>query len=108
MNGLEQKLSSLRLAEPSADLDRRMAAAFLSAGRTRKRSPKAVFWWPLAAMAAAGVMTALLVVAPRRSGPAPQTVVYQLAAQGRMRQMLLNPAPSRDGLPRLVVRVEPP
>ena len=47
----------------------------------------------------AGGMAALLVVSARRSFPAPVAAVYQIEAEGRLREMLLNPPPPEAGLP---------
>ena len=108
MDELEQRLRSMRLAAPSADLDRHMDDVFLTARRIRNGSRKAVFCWWLAAVTAAGGTAALFLMAPRRSPPAPHAIVYQVEAQGRMRQMLLNPAASRDEPPRFIIHVSTP
>lgn len=105
MNELEQRLKSMRLAAPSAELDRRMDDAFLAAGRTRKKPRKTVFWWWLAALTAIGSVTALLLVSPDRSPLAPKSVVYRIEAQGCMRQMLLDPAENQSRLPPFVVYI---
>ncbi|HVZ63604.1 MAG TPA: hypothetical protein VG936_03375 [Lacunisphaera sp.] len=104
MDDLEQHLQRARLAEPSADLDRRIEAAF-----SARRNPPAVavvsmrHWW-LGAIAAGLSLAAGLVVSIRREPPRPETVVYQIEAEGRLRDMLLNVAPEPEGLPNFAGR----
>lgn len=111
MDELEQKLKAMRLAAPSTDLDRRMDDVFsMAAARNQKGSRRPVFYWWLAAVTAGSGMAALFVVAPRRSPSTPETVavVYHIEAQGRMRQMLFNPAASQDQPPRFLLRDSTP
>lgn len=106
MDDLEQRLQSARLAAPSAELDRRLDQAFRAARRPRRRSRPGWFWWSLAGVTAAGAMAALLFASIGRPPPAPRQVVYRIEARGALRQMLLDPAASREGRPHFVVRVE--
>lgn len=108
MDELEQKLKHTRLAVPSAELDRRIDDAVAAARRRRNTSRKAAFWWWTTALATAGSLTALLVVFPRRSFPAPEVEVYRIEAQGRMREMLLGPIINRDAAPQFVFHVNTP
>ncbi len=106
MNDLEQRLQSMRLAAPSADLDRRLDDAFRAAGRAGQRSRKPVFWWSFAAATAAvATAAAVLLMWPRRPEPVPRQVVYRVEAQGRLRQLLLDPAGRRDERPNWVAQV---
>ena len=108
MNELEQKLKSADLAAPSAELDRRIDAAFSVARRTGNGSRKPAFWWWLTAATAAGVFTALFIVSPRSSSPVPGRMVYRIEAQGCMREMLLNSTAIRREQPRFDLRVTTP
>ncbi|HWA86581.1 MAG TPA: hypothetical protein VG710_10190 [Opitutus sp.] len=99
MNELEQRLKNARLAPPSAALERRIEDAFANARRRRRAARQGALWWWTAALATAGGMAALLVVSARRSFPAPVAAVYQIEAEGRLREMLLNPPPPEAGLP---------
>lgn len=109
MDELEQRLKPARLAAPPAELDRRIDAAFAAARRRRRAARQGAFWWWTAALATAGGMTALLAVSTRRTFPTvPEVAVYQIEAQGRLREMLLNPTAPRDVLPRFVVHESTP
>ncbi len=107
MNDLEQELSALPLAAPSADLDRRLRDAFAVAARTPKPARTATLWWWLATATVAGAATAMLLLSLRPPPPSAPQIVYRIEAQGRMRQLLLAPPASRARSPRLVVRTNP-
>jgi hypothetical protein len=104
MDDYEQKLKHTRLVAPSAALDRRIEDTFAAARRRREEARKSEFWWWLAALATVGGMTALVVISPRRSFPATEVAVYRIEAQGRLREILLNPAISREPAPQFIVR----
>jgi hypothetical protein len=103
MDELEHKLKQARLAAPSAELDRRIGAAFATARRRRETSRRPEFWWWVAALATAGGMAALLVVSAHRPLPASAVAVYHVEAEGRLREMLLDSSAPQDVLPRFVV-----
>jgi len=107
MDELEQKLREARLAEPSADLDRRIAAAF-GAARPPVASPRrlGLAWW-LAAAAAGGV-AALVWLTPEPAAPARRETIYRFEAQGRMRDMLLNAPGNGDITPAFVIQAGRP
>ena len=107
MDELEQRLKAMRLAAPPAEMDRHVDGIFSSA-RTRKQPRQAAFYWWLAATASVGGVAVLLLVAPRPSPPVPDAMVYHVEAQGRMREMLLNPSKNRDELPPFIVRITTP
>lgn len=96
MNELEHKLRTLRLAAPSAELDRRLEETFSTARKGTVRSHNPGAWWWLASLATAGGMAALLAVAPRWSPPDPTPQVVLLEAPVLLREMLLNPAGGRE------------
>jgi hypothetical protein len=106
MNELEQDLRAMRLAAPSAELDRRLMDAFAAAGRTRRPALKATPWWWLAAVTTAGAVAALLLAWPSSAASSP--VVYRIEAQGRMRALLLEPPAGRERPPRFVLRAGAP
>ena len=103
MNELERSLQSAPLAAPSASLDRRMGDLF-AAAHTPSRSRTAFPWAWLAGTAAFAAMLVLLLALPQGSlPPAPKTVAYQVEAQGRMRQLLLEPPAGPDSLPHFLL-----
>jgi hypothetical protein len=108
MNELERNLANLRLAAPSAALDRRMSDTFSVAARTVSLSRRTSFWWWLAALAASGAVGALLLVSPWPLHPRPEQIVYRIEAKGPMRLLLLEPPASANRLPRLVVNGSTP
>ena len=61
-------------------------------------------------MATIGGMAAVFVVSAPRSLPAPAVAVavYHIEAQGRLREMLLNPAASSEAAPLFVFHVYTP
>ncbi len=97
---LEENLRAMRLAAPSVDLDRRMAALFASAPRAGRG------WW-LAALATAGVAAAALVLlSPPPPVPAPaRPVGYQVEAPSPLREWLLTPPPESQPPPTMIVTV---
>lgn len=100
MDDLEQRLRAARLTEPSPGLDRRIEAAF----REVRRDPRPTDhphprWW-LGALAAGLSLAAGLLVSIRPTPPPPRPVVYQIEAEGRLRDLLLNPAGNTEALPR--------
>lgn len=102
MDDHEQKLKHARLAAPSAALERRIEATF-AAARRREKAPKPAVWWWLAALATFGGVTALVVISPRRSVPTTEVTIYRIEPEGRLREILLNPAISREPAPQFVV-----
>ena len=101
MDEYEQKLKCTPLVAPSKALDRRIEGAFAAARRRREAvAPK--FWWWLAAVITVGGVTALVVISPRRP-LATTDVVYRVEAPGQLREILLNPAISREPAPQFVV-----
>lgn len=104
MDDLEQRLQAAPLAEPSAELDRRIDAALRAA---RETGPSGVVsagpkWW-LGAVAAGLSLAAGLLVSIHRAPPRPAPVVYHIEAEGRLRDMLLNPASAREALPQFSI-----
>jgi len=105
MNDLENKLASLPLTAPSAELDRRLDAAFATAAASFPARTVS-FRWSLAALAVAGAAAALALLLRSPSLPTPQ-IVYRIEARGPLRELLLEPPSARTPPPRLVVRVRP-
>ena len=103
MEDYEQKLKHQRLAAPSAALDRRIEDTFAAARRGRERATRPAFWWWLAALATVGGVTTLVVISPRRPVPTTEVTIYRIEAEGRLREILLNPAISREPSPQFVV-----
>jgi len=108
MSELERNLANMRLAAPSADLDRRMSDTFSDAARTAPSSRRTSFWWWLAAATVAGAAAALLLVSPWSLHPRAEQMVYRIEAKGPMRQLLLDPPASAHRLPLLVVNGSTP
>lgn len=103
MTELERNLASLRLAAPSAALDRRMSDTFSAAARTAPSSHRTSLWWWLAALTAAGAATVLLLFAPGSRPPRPERLVYRIEAKGPLRRLLLDPPASASDLPHFVI-----
>jgi hypothetical protein len=108
MSELERDLANLRLAAPSAALDRRMHDTFSAATRTPSSLRRTSPWWWLGALAATGAVVTLLLVSPWPLHPRPEQIVYRIEAKGPMRQLLLEPPASANRLPRLVVNGSTP
>jgi len=108
MDELEQRLREARLAEPSADLDRRVVAAFGAARPPVAAPRRPVSGWWLATAAAAGGVAALLWLTPEPAAPARRETVYRFEAQGRMRDMLLNTPGNDDVAPAFVIQAGRP
>jgi hypothetical protein len=107
MDDLEQRLKRMSLTAPSARLDQRIAEA-VAAARRRQQTPRlAPSWWWTMPLAMAAGMAALFVVSERRSFP-PEVTVYRIEAQGHMREMLLNPATTREAAAQFVFSVNSP
>ena len=108
MDELEAQLKRARRAAPSAELDRRLEAAFAAARRRRSASHRGAFWWSTAIVATLGAAAALVLVASHRPVPAPTVAVYHIEAEGRLRDMLLNPTAPREIAPQFVVHIDTP
>ena len=99
MDDLEQKLQSMRLASPPASLDRRIEETFAAAWRNAaEREAPGLLWWLTRVAAGAGV-AALIFVAILRPIPPAAPAVYQVEAEGRLRDMLRNTVAEHDGPP---------
>lgn len=90
----EQRLRTLRLARPSAELDRRMDDLFSAAAHAPTARPG---WWfvlmaPLAGVAAA---LAIFTVQAQRPAPVPAPLVCRIEPAGLMREMLVPATPTR-------------
>lgn len=108
MKEFEQKLCSLRLAEPSSKLDRRIEESFSAAERkAQARVRKAAWWWLLGPAIAAGGVITVLALSPRPAPVRAGIVVYRVEAQGRLREMLLQPAASSRAPSAFSVQIEP-
>jgi hypothetical protein len=108
MSELERILANLRLAAPSAALDRRMSDMFSATTRTPPSLRRTSLGWWLGALAATGAVVTLLLVSPWPLHPRPEQIVYRIEAKGPMRQLLLEPPASANRLPRLVVNGSTP
>ena len=100
---LEQRLRSLRLASPSAELDQRMHELFAGAAKARATRPGGwlVLMAPLAGVAAALAIFSMQVPPP---APVPEPLVCHIEPTGMMRDMLV-PA-TRGALPFLEAAVQ--
>lgn len=108
MDQFEQTLKDARLSEPSSDLDRRINNAF-AAARGRRSKPRGTrLWWWMAALLTAGSGAILIFVSAHRSLPASEVIVYEIEAQGRLREMLLNPRTTDGAAPQFVYRSKTP
>lgn len=90
----EQRLRALRLARPSAELDRRMDDLFAAATNAPVARPG---WWfalmaPLAGVAAA---LAIFTMQAQRPAPVPPPLVCRIEPAGLMREMLVPATPTR-------------
>jgi hypothetical protein len=85
---LEQRLHALRLARPSAELDRRMDELFAA---TEAPLPRKVGWWFVLTAPLAGVAAALTVFTIQAQRPAsvPTPIIWQIEPKGLMREMLV-------------------
>ena len=108
MSELERDLANLRLAAPSAALDRRMNDTFSAVTRPSPSSRRTSLGWWLVGVTATGAVAALLLVSPWPLHPRPEQIVYRIEAKGLMRLMLLNPPASANRQPRLVVNGSTP
>ncbi len=104
MNDPEKHLRDLRLAPPSADLDRRMDDAFAAAADAnpiwRRR------WWWLTALPLGTAATFLFLLLRPVPEPPPspaRAVVYEIEPQGLMRDLLLTPPTRLRAPPKLSV-----
>lgn len=100
---LEQRLRALRLARPSAELDRRMDDLLAGAANVPTARPG---WWfalmaPLAGVAAA---LAIFTMQAQRPAPVPAPLVCRIEPAGLMREMLV-PA-MRSALPAFEATVQ--
>ena len=103
MNELERDLKAARLAAPSSAFDHRMNELFAAAAHSRPSRRKATLPWWLAGLTAFGAAAASLLVAPLPHPLPPAPIDYRIEAQGRMRQLLLDPPTSANQLPRFVM-----
>jgi hypothetical protein len=103
MNELERDLKAARLAAPSSAFDHRMNELFAAAAHSRPSRRKATLPWWLAGLTAFGAAAASLLVAPLPHPLPPAPIDYRIEAQGRMRQLLLDPPTNANQLPRFVM-----
>jgi len=103
---LEQHLRALRLARPSAELDRRMDDAFRQASVSDVSMPRR--WWWLAALAAGAVAASLaLIMKPTAVPASPAPVVYHIEAPDVMREWLVPTSIESRPPPVVIVSVLP-
>jgi hypothetical protein len=103
MDHFEEHLRTFRLAPPSAELDRLMDNAFERTADPGSAAPSWLRWWWLVLPVTGAVAAALLLTVRPRLAPAPPgPVVYQIEAQGRMREWLLA-APIKAQAPPVVL-----
>lgn len=109
MNDLEKHLRTIRLASPSAELNRRMQDTFKQAAGAVPSTSRASRRWWLVALPATGVAAALLLALLRPASPPVATpvrpIVYEIEPRGLMREMLLTPPVRLQQPPMLVVSV---
>jgi hypothetical protein len=110
MDDFEQKLAARRLAQPSAELDRRVDDAFRAARGAAHPARKFAGWWWLAAATAFGGAAALVLVSTRQPTRVVVSVpvVYRVEAQGQVREMLLNPETEPEQPPPFTVSADTP
>jgi len=108
MNDLEQKLKNMRLADPSADLDRRMNETLGAVARTPLSSRGLGRWLQVSAWAASGAAAVFLLVllAARKNKPEP--IVYRIEAKDSLRLLLLTPPSTADTQPRFIINGSAP
>lgn len=105
MNDLETKLPGFPLDPPSHQLDRRMEELFAAVTSGRPAARRSRWWW--LALPAVGTIAAsfFLMSRPRIAPPQIEPVLYQIEAQGLMRDWLLNPPPESLTAPKMIVSV---
>lgn len=108
MNELEQNLKNMRLAGPSADLDRRIDETLGAVARTPRPARIPGRWWRIPALAASGAAALFLLVVLAAHHRQPETIVYRIEARGRLRQLLLEPPATADSQPRFTINGSPP
>ncbi len=111
MDPIERELRAAKRSRPSPALDRRVEAAFAAARRRSRTRTSPWPWLWLATFAGTGIAAVLFIVLARPGSPAarpsglvasaPQSPadVYTFEAEGRLREMLLDPAARRHGPP---------
>jgi anti-sigma-K factor RskA len=103
MNDIEQHLKKMRLASPSAELDRRMSETLAAAAQTPRSSRRVSHLRWLVALTAAGTVAGFLLMFPRARQQHSKPVVYRIEATGRLRQMLVEAPSNASSLPPLTV-----
>lgn len=90
MNELESRLRSMRLAQPSADLNARIEEAIASARPPEPAKWMPRIWWWLTPATATACLAFLVLLSLHNPGPIATPVVYHIEAEGPLRDMLLN------------------
>jgi hypothetical protein len=103
MNDIEQHLKKIRLAPPSAELDRRMSKTLAAAAWMPRSSRRISLWWWLVALTAAGTVAGFLLMFPRARQQQFGPVVYRIEATGRLHQLLVEAPSNASSLPPLTL-----
>jgi len=99
MDEIEKRMQSMRLAQPSAELDARIEETLASALAPEQVGWLPRIWWWLTPAAATASLAVLVLVSLNRSRPAINPIVHHVEAAGQMREMLLNVAIDPNGTP---------
>jgi len=103
---LEKLLGSVRLAPPSAELDRRMEELLASDTQARLATSRSLWWW-LALPVVGTIAASLLLMSWHPVAPRPlPAVLCQIEAKGLMREWLLNPPSASRLPPKMTVSVQ--
>jgi hypothetical protein len=105
MNDLENDLRSLRLAQPSRQLDGRIETLLTRGSRVPDVTRRSRLWW--LALPAAGTMAASLFLLFRHepATPSVQPAVCEIEARGLMREWLVTPPSGSRPPPKMIVSV---
>ena len=114
IDDIEKHFMRARLNAPSADLDRRIALSCATAeqANVRNRNQSNWLWW-FGSFATSGVAAVFILSLHRANDALVQTsraeaAVYQVEAEGQMREMLTGPSAQSTSSPKFIFEVKSP